>query len=299
MIFCSASGHASHGEGPDIGVDLFRRLEARLSRKYVNPNRPSSLVTDAVLEAARARKQAAADRLREAEQADPSLRGWDQEYDAALTAHRSAERRLEALERLRAAQVERGGLRDAAVKSADKDLKAIASGLAASRDRVAAAAQQHLQALAALASAVGDHNRLLAEGRAKVAAFGLQVRDDLVDEHEEHPEGILDRAALRAGGTDWTPVPAGGLEAHAMRLVFGGYSAVHPLAQVGRYQWRPHELGARPDGLRVPQLADAGPVPPGPARVVMPDRPSIKDGMPEPVVTMTDSRWRPSMMASR
>ncbi len=60
-----------------------------MARKYVNPNRASS-------------------------RGDPTSPSWDAEYDAASTALRAAERRLEALERLRAAQVERGGQRAAA-----------------------------------------------------------------------------------------------------------------------------------------------------------------------------------------
>ena len=89
-------------------------------------------------------------RLRAAEQADPAASGWEAEYEAASAAVRATSRRVEALEQLRAAQTERGGKRAAAVKAADKDLKAIAAALGASRDQVAAAAAEHLRALAAL-----------------------------------------------------------------------------------------------------------------------------------------------------
>lgn len=270
-----------------------------MARKYVNPNRSVPSVTDVALATARTRVKAAADRLREAEQADPTMPGWDAEYDAALTALRAAERRAEALERLRAAQIERGGKREDAVKAAAGDLAAIASGLAASRDQLGAAAAAHLKALAALASATAAHNQLLAEGRARIAAAGLQVRDDLVDEGQEHAEGVFDRAGLRAGGVDWTPVLAGSLEAHALRLVFGGYHPSHPLQAIGKYQWRPHEVQARPDGLRVPVLKDAGTVPAAPARVTGPARPQIKDNMRPAAVGITNPGWKPSMMASR
>ena len=80
-----------------------------MARKYVNPNRASTSVTDEMLEGARGRVAAAAERLRDAEQGDPTSPSWNAEYEAGATALRAAERRLEALERLRAAQVERVG----------------------------------------------------------------------------------------------------------------------------------------------------------------------------------------------
>jgi hypothetical protein len=261
----------------------------------VNPNRPASLVTDAALDEARGRVAAAVERLREAEQADPVMSGWDAEYDAAATAARAAERRLEALERLRAAQVERGGKREAAVQAAAPDLAEAAKVLTASRERVADAARQHLQALAGLAAAVDSHNQLLAGQRAKVAGLGLAVRDDLVDEHGEHGEGVLDRAGLRAGDTDWTPVQPGSLEAHALRLVFDAYSPMHPLAGVGKYQWRPHEVEARADGLRVPGLGDvrSGP-PPVPPRMPRIDRPPINVDSRPPGLMVSNPGWQPT-----
>lgn len=265
-----------------------------MARRYVNPARPSTSVTDAALEQARERAAAAADRLRDAEQADPTSPGWDGEYDAASTALRAAERRVEALERLRASQIERGGKREATVKAAARDLTAAAKELTASRDRVADAARQHLQALSALAAAVDGHNQLLTAQRAMVAGLGLAVHDDLVGEGQEHAEGTLEGGGLRAGDVDWIPIPAGGLEAHALRLVFSGYSAVHPLAQAGKYQWRPHEVEARADQLRVPSLKDAGAsAAPAPPPVVMPDRPSIRDLAAPPVLPMSHPDWKP------
>ena len=76
---------------------------------------------------------------------------------------------------------------------------------------------------------------------------------------------MLDAGGLRADGTDWLPVDAGGLTAHAVRQVFSGYGPGHPLAEVGRYRWRAHEVEARSDELRVPVLADAA-LPPVPER---------------------------------
>jgi len=87
----------------------------------------------------------------------------------------------------------------------------MATALAASRDQVAAAAAEHLRTLAGLASAGSEHNARLAEARARVAELGLRVRDDLVDEGQDHAEGVLDAGGLRADGTDWLPVDAGGL----------------------------------------------------------------------------------------
>jgi len=252
-----------------------------MARKYVNPAGSVTPVTDQLLDEARIRADAAAARLREAEHADPARPGWDAEYEAATAAARSTSRRVEALERLRAAQVERGGKREAAVKAAAGDLKSLASGLAVTRDTVAAAAAAHLKSLAALAAAAEAHNARLAQGRARLAGLGLRVRDELLDEGQEHAEGVLDGPGLRAGGTDWTPVPAAGVAAHALRLVFAGFGPLHPLAQVGKYAWRSFEVEGRPDELRVPSLKDVGAVlPPGPRPAVMPDRPSIRDLMP-------------------
>lgn len=210
-----------------------------------------------------------------------------------LRAAQAASRRVEALERLRAAQLERGGKRDAAVKAAAGDLKSIAAGLAATRDAVAAAAAAHLKALAALAMATDQHNARLAEGRALLAERGLRVRDDLVDEGLEHAEGCLDSQGMRAGNVDWTPVPAAGIAAHALRLVFAGFGPLHPLAQIGKYTWRPFEVEGRPDKLRVPALADVGArIPPGPSRAVMPERLSVAETVARPPESLPGGYYR-------
>jgi hypothetical protein len=238
-----------------------------MARKYINPNRPAAgLVTDELLDAARERVASTAARLRAAEGADPGAAGWDAEYEGASGAARAAERRLAALESLRARQVERGGQRAATVKASAADLQQLAVGLAASRDQVAAAAAGHLKALAALATAVDAHNRLLAASRAQVATLGLAMRDDLVDEGLEHPEGVTEGGGLWVGDVIWTPVPAPGLVAHALLAVFGMFRG--PYASM-RFAWAPHETTARPDGLRLPTVKDAGAVlPPEPAAPV-------------------------------
>ena len=252
-----------------------------MARHYVKkPADPVTPVTDPVLTEARARAALATARLQGAEHADPAAPGWAAEYEAASAAVRATSRRVEALEQLRAAQVERGGQRAAAVKSSAKDLAGMAASLAASRDQVAAAAAEHLRALAALASAAAEHNARLAEARAKLAATGLRVHDDLVDDGQEHAEGILDGPGLRAGGTDFTVIPAGGIVAHALRQVFAGEGPMHPLAQAGRYTWRAHEVEGRADGLVVPTLAGAGAVAPEvPVRTVARGAP-LSDVMP-------------------
>ena len=233
-----------------------------MARKYVNPAR-SAPVDDQVLTDARTKAEVAAARLREAERADPSSPSWPAEYEAASSAARAASRRAEALEAARAAQLERTGQRAATVKSADKDLKAMAAGLSVSRDAIAAAAAEHLRALAALASAAAEHNARLAEARGRVAELGLRVRDDL-DDGTEHGEGVLDGQGLRAGGVDWTPIPGAGVVAHGLRQVYGRESQLHPLAAVGKFTWRAHQVESRADGLKVPVLADAGAVAPAP-----------------------------------
>jgi hypothetical protein len=247
-----------------------------MARKYVNPNHPPTLMTDQLLAEARERGKAAAERVRAAERADPATPGWDQEYEMAEAAARAAARRVEGLERLCAAQLERSGKRAEAVKAAG--LEPVTAGLAASRDAVAAAAAEHLRALASLASAAEEHNRLLAQHRTRLAELGLRIRDDLVDEGQEHAEGVLDGPGLRAGGTSWTPVPAAGVAVHALRLVFdaaGGFRG--PFSHM-RGWWRAHEVESRPDGLKIPSLEDTGAtLPPGPVQVVMPSRAAIQD----------------------
>ncbi len=248
-----------------------------MARKNV-PAAAATPVSDKLLEQARAKAETAAARLRDAEHANPSAPGWETEYSAATAAARAASRRVDALEQLHAAQVERGGKRAATVKTAQKDLAATATSLAASRDQVAAAAAEHLRSLAALASAAAEHNARLAGARGRVAELGLRVRDDLAD--EDHDEGALDGPGLRAGGTDWLPVPGAGIVAHALRQVYGQESPLHPLADVGKYRWRSFEVEARPDGLKVPTLADAGAtVPETPQPVVARPAP-LADVMP-------------------
>lgn len=253
-----------------------------MARRYVNPAGSATPVTDKLLGEARARAEVAAARLHAAEHADPARPGWDDEYSAATAAAQAAARRVEALERLRAAQIERAGQRDAALKASTGDLKSIAAGLAATRDAVSATAAAHLKTLAALAVAVDAHNARLAEGRALLAAKGLRVRDELVDADagQEHDEGTLDGPGLRAGGIDWTPVPAAGVTAHALRAVFADGGPRHPLADIGKRYWRSFEVEQRADGLKVPTLADVGAaIPAAPAPALLPQRPSIKDLM--------------------
>lgn len=248
----------------------------------MNPAGSVTPVTDQLLDEARERAEVAAARMREVEHADPSRDSWAAEYEAAAAAARATSRRVEGLERLRAAQIERSGKRDATAKAAAGDLKSIAAGLAATRDAIAAAAAEHLKSLAALAVATEAHNARLAQGRARIAELGLRVHDDLADGGAEHGEGIIDTQGLRAEGTDWTPVPAGGVTAHALRQVFAAAGPGHPLAAISKYgPWRSFEVETRADGLKVPTLKDVGAViPPGPAPMVIPDRPSIRDLIP-------------------
>ena len=99
-----------------------------MARHYAK--NPATTVSDGLLEQARARAEAAAARLREVEHGDPASASWPAEYEAASAAARAASRRVDALEQLHAAQVERGGQRAAAVKAHAADLKAIEAGLA-------------------------------------------------------------------------------------------------------------------------------------------------------------------------
>ncbi len=226
-----------------------------MARKYVNPAGSAPAVPVGALDEARAAAKIAADQLREAEDADPGAPGWNELHATAHRAARVATHRVETLERQAAERLERAGKRAAAVKAAAKDLTAMGTALAASRDQVAAAAAEHLRSLAALTVAAAEHNSRMAEARAVLAAKGLQVSGD---EDAEHEEGILDAGGLRAAGTDWTPLDAAGVIAHGLRLVFAAAGPAHPFAGIGRYTWRAHEVEHRADGLKVPTLADAG-----------------------------------------
>lgn len=243
-------------------------------RKNNNSARSATVVPDALLDEARNRAEAAAARLRDA---DPLAPGWDDQYAAAAAAARAADRRLAAVEALRAAQVERGGQRAKAAAAAKVELDAMAAALGASRDQVAAAAAEHLRALAGLAGTTAEHNALLARSRARLAELGLRTRDDLVAAPAEHDEGVLDSGqGLRAGGVNWTAIPAPGIAAHALREVFtDGFRGAF---QATRFDYRAHEVERRPDGLAVPELAYVGAVrAAAPPQPVMPPRASIAD----------------------
>jgi hypothetical protein len=237
-----------------------------MARRYVKQPQP---VADKALADARAAAAVAGERLRAVEHGDPAADGWTAEFEAATTLARATARRVDALEALRAAQVERTGKRAATVAAAAAELDDMAASLSASRSAVESAAVENLRTLAACASAVDAHNAVLARSRDRLAELGLAVRDDLADvSGEDHGEGTLEVGA-RVGGVDWIPVPAGGIESHSLRLVFAGMGPLHPLAAVGRYVWRSFEVESRADGLRVPGLADAGAVLPAvPVRTV-------------------------------
>jgi hypothetical protein len=256
-----------------------------------NPGPPASAVTDEQLAEARSRAAAAAGRLAEAERADPAAPGWESEYAAALSAVRLADRRVAALESLRASQLERAGQRDAAVKSAQAALKSAGSSLAASRDRVALLAAAHLQALAELERQAAAHNDLLAATRAELAGRDLHARDEVAD--VDHGEGALPGAGVRIGGTDWTRVDAAAVTCSALWQVFAGHGPAHPLGAVGKYTYRAHETHARPDGLRLPVL-DAVPAVPATPRVHRATVADILDPPPgEPPVNANPSGYEP------
>ena len=251
-----------------------------MARRYVNPAKSVALVTEDMLLGAKQRVDEAHSQLEAAEQADPSAPGWDEQYTTALGALRGAERRAEVLSAVRASQLERSGKRADTVTGAKKELSAIAAALAVSRDQVAAAAAAHLQALAALSAAAAAHNEGLAAGRARLAGMGLAARDDLLAEGAEHPEGTIDRG-VRVGGIDWTPVPAAGVAAHALRQVLDAVPGFRGPFAATKYTWRPHEVESRPDGLKVPTAKDAGvALPPAPVPPVMPARADLRDLMP-------------------
>ena len=118
---------------------------------------------------------------------------------------------------------------------------------------------------------------MLARSRARLAELGLRTRDDLVAEGEEHAEGVLDGHGVRAGGVDWTPVPAPGVVSHALRQVLDTAPGFRgPFAHT-KYVWRAHEVERRPDGLEVPTLADAGAAMPEVPKAVHVQRATVQD----------------------
>ena len=106
---------------------------------------------------------------------------------------------------------------------------------------------------------------------------------------------------MTAGATSmWVPVPEGGVEAHALRLVFSRLGPLHPLAQAGKHVFRPFEVEQRADGLRVPTLADLKITGlPEPPRVVMPERYSIRDLVAPAEAAKTGGYYRDPPMRRR
>lgn len=239
-----------------------------MARQYANP------ATEDRVSEAQQRLDAAREQLRSAEAADPLAAGWEARYERASTAVRACERRLTALETLRAAQLERGGQRDAAVQAAAKELAATAKSLAASRDQVAGTWAVFLKAAAALQADSAAHNGNLSAARSMLAAKGLAVRDDLVDVDSgaEHAEGSLDSGGVRLGGVDWTPVNVKALIVHALVEATGKFHG--PFSGM-RGSCPPHQVTSRPDQLAVPVLAQAGPAA---APAAGPQRPTIEEG---------------------
>src|SRR5215472_10314790 len=135
------------------------------------------------------------------------------------------------------------------------------------------------------------HNKALAAAQARLSELGLRVRDDLLPEDAEHGEGVLERG-VRADGTDWIPVDPAGVLAHALRLVFASYGRGHLMADIGRYRWRPHEVEARADGLKVPALT--APLPPVPLPAPIPsDRLIVWYMLPEPQLAEVGGYYPP------
>jgi hypothetical protein len=207
---------------------------------------PSWLVTDEQLAAARVAADEAAAKLAEAGRVDVGESQWAERYETALATARIAAGRLESLEHMRTAQLEQARQRAAAVQAATPQLKIMESELTASRDRVSSAAVGHLAALAALDAEVARHNELVQLHRGRLAEFGLAADIDA-------SEGVTGRG-LRLGGTEYTPVPADGVAANAVRQVFEYTGSRGLLSQLGRYRWRPGDVEQRPDGLVMPTL---------------------------------------------
>jgi len=226
-----------------------------MARQYAS--HPSAhKVTDEQLEQARERAQITQENLREASTADPLEPGWDSRYQAAQDAHRMTARRLEALESLRAAQIERTGARSDLVTNSARLFKEVSDSLTSSRDAISAAAQEHMDSTAKLVLAVNEHNANLKSAHDQFAGMGLRVRDDLIEDGADHDEGCHDSQGVRVSGTDWTPVPADGVAAHALTRVFavtdGPYNTFVRLGLL----WRDYQVTARCDHLEMPDVPE-------------------------------------------
>ena len=190
-------------------------------------------------------------RLAEVERSDPSDPGWAEKYELSARAMQAADHHQAAVEAQRAAQLEQAARHAAAAEAAKPEIAAMNDTLAASRDQVIAAAAAHLAALATPATLADEHNNALASYRARLGELGL------------------------APDAGWVPVPADGFAAVALRQVFPAAGPLHPLSRVSPDSWLPHELSARPDGLRPPTLADVGATVPEPPDIAWPRPPDV------------------------
>jgi hypothetical protein len=242
---------AEGGSGTESRLTMVRKNPARQPRKTAEvPAEPLPpwFIPDAEIQAAREAHQRAA--------AAATAGEWSGAGKQQAAAEHAARERLEGLLQLRADQEAQESRRVATLKEAGPELSAMASQLAATRDTIAAAAIGHLRALSALAVAADAHNEAVAAGRARLTELGLSGEHDI-------PEGVIYRGA-RVGGTDWLPIAAGAIVAHALRQVFESAGAGHPLYQAGRYAWTPDEVYGRRDGLVMPTLQSAGATVPQP-----------------------------------
>lgn len=220
-------------------------------RKNARPAN-TALVTDVQLDEARRQAAQAAARLAEVEKSDVTDPGWSDEIELATRNAKATARRLQALEALRATQLEQAGQRAAVAEAAAPEVAKMAAVLASSRDAIADAAAAHLVSLAALAMAAEAHNATLASFRSRLAELGLAVG-------EEVTEGTLGSDALVAAGITWQPVPADGFIASAVRQVLPAVMAPgNPFNAVTERSWLPSQLTRRRDGLAPPTLDAVG-----------------------------------------
>lgn len=142
--------------------------------------------------------------------------------------------------------------RAAVVESITGDLDAAQARLEASRDKLAALLGEHMAALAALLTAIAEHDYAIRDAHDLLAARDLKAgpgrrEGSIGDPYTGH--------GARIAGTDFTPVVAEAVVAHAVRQLFArAHGPGSPLGRLLEHHYRPSQVEERPDGLVLPGI---------------------------------------------
>lgn len=110
------------------------------------------------------------------------------------------------------------------------ELKAMGAELDSSAQTVDKARKNAARALEELISALRGHNTAVGEAHSRLAALGLPLGDEAVDQYDT---GAGHAGALRVAGTTWASVPEDAMVAHVVAEVMKReFGAQHPAARV-------------------------------------------------------------------